>query len=122
MAESICEPFQQMVQSMEEVSISDVESPFLVDISDDEEYVDELFAFILEFFASSGGADTSMDLLSEHNKEEDSLNSIAQTSLYPENDALARMDEMLAIINDEIMDALADIVVECVFNHLVTYS
>ena len=73
MAESICEPFQQMVQSMEEVSISDVESPFLVDISDDEEYVDELFAFILEFFASSGGADTSMDLLSEHNKEEDKL-------------------------------------------------
>ena len=41
--------------------------------------------------------------------------------LYPENDALARMDEMLAIINDEIMDALADIVVECVLNYLVTY-
>ena len=114
MADCICEPFQQMVESMEDESIGDVEPPFLVDISDDGEPVDELFAFVLEFFKNSAfsGVDISMDLSIEHDEKEDSQNFIAQLS--PDEDALARMDDLLAIVSDDNMDALADIVVEWV--------
>ena len=81
-----------MIKSLvDEESIEDVESPQLVA----GEEIDELLDFVLEYFAAypeeKEEIDTSEPFLSE-------------------SEFLDKMDEILAIVTDDNMDSLADIV------------
>ena len=106
--ENICDSFQQMFQSlMEEESIGDVEPPMLVEDLDEQKSGDELFAFILEYF----GAPDELDFAKP--SEETSLQN-SSDHFSSEAEFLAKMDDMLAMVNDDNMDDLANLVVDWV--------
>ena len=106
--ESICDSFQQMVLSlMEEESIGDVEPPMLVEDLDEQENGDELFTFILEYF----GAPDEIDFAKT--SDETTLPN-SSDHFSSEAEFLAKMDDMLAMVNDDNMDDLADLVVDWV--------
>ena len=107
--QSFCDPFQKLIKLlMEEESLTDVEPPMLVEVEEDDE---ELFAFILEYFRFSD----EFEITKEKETIPQSLpNSLATEHFATEADFLARMDDMLAMVHDDNMDDLADLVVDWV--------
>ena len=106
--EIICVPFQKMIQSLnEEESISNVEPPMLVDEGEKDS---ELFNFFIEYFECFPGFD-----LADISEEESIFPSLPNCSEQIASDAdfLARMDDMLALVDDDNMD-LAELVVDWV--------